>query len=229
MVLDNQKLHLTKKMDRLKLSKGIIAIGYGGTIDTKNQTKISLVLANKLAKKEKVVFLNWNNYSRKLEKMITKLDIIKNEKLEINTSIDYFGLSSFLNITELIEQRGFTTIFIDNIFSYTLNELKSFEERNLLIKSFRFITERYSIRIVFNIKIESDVFYNSYIADENTAELGYFNWCRKIITDCEQVIAIQNIEGCVNGETDEQYQQNTFKIFDLKNENDETKNYLIKL
>ena len=70
-------------MNDLKLSNGLIAIGYGGTSSDTDQTKFSLVLANKLAKNENVLFLNWNNYSRKLEKINRELGILKNEKLEI--------------------------------------------------------------------------------------------------------------------------------------------------
>ena len=103
-------------MERLKLSNGLVAIGYGGISENKDQTKFSLRLANQLAEKENVLFLNWNNYSRKLEKIIKKLGIEKNQKLEINTRIEYFGLASFLNIAELIESNGFTTFFSDTFF-----------------------------------------------------------------------------------------------------------------
>lgn len=42
-------------MKTLKLSNGLIAIGYGGTSADIDQTKFSLTLANNLAKKRKCI------------------------------------------------------------------------------------------------------------------------------------------------------------------------------
>jgi hypothetical protein len=216
-------------MERLKLSDGLVAIGYGAFINNIDQTKLALILANKLAKKENVLFLNWNNYFNKLERIFTDLGIKKSENLEINTDVSYFGLSSFLDIAELIEKFYFSTIFIDNVLSFTSGKAKNYEDRDLLIKSLKFITERYSVRIVFNVAIDADVFSYSSFGDENVIELGYFRWSRRIINDCEQVIAIQNIAGELDGEIGERYELDTYKIYNLKNREDKIESHIITL
>lgn len=234
MVFENTNLDLLSKyklMERLKLSNGLIAIGYGGTSNSLDQTNFSLLLANRLAKNENVLFLNWNNYSRKLNSIIKNLGVEKNEKLEINTSVGFFGIASFLSITESIEESNYTTIFLDNVLSFASEEYKISEpaNRDLLIKALKFIVDRYSVRIVFNVTIDPEMFSYTYYEHENVIDLAYFKWSRKIINECEQVIALQNLEGSINRETYEHYNKNTFKVFNLKNKNDEMENYILTL
>lgn len=215
----------------IQLEKGVIAIGYGGKSNYIDQTKLSLKLANKIAETEKVLFLNWNNYTRMLEQIIKSLKIVKNRNLEINTNVGYFGLSSFLEIIELIEKNHYTTIFIDNFRSFTLEELDVYENdyKNTLIKSLTFLYKKYSVRIVFNVNIDPNMFSFNYNSTENSIDLGYFRWSRNIINDCNQVFAVQNLEGYLNTETDEYFENNTFNIFELKNQNDKLQKFTLKI
>ncbi len=218
-------------MKYIKLSKGIIAIGFGGNSNHINQTIFALSLANQIAEEEKVLYLNWNNYTRNIENIIKSLNQKKSDNLDINTTVDYFGLSSFLEIIELIEQNNYTTIFIDNVNSFTSEELEIYEDgyKHTLIKSLKFISDKYSVRVIFNVNIDPKMFSFNYNSIENEIDLGYFRWSRKIVTDCNQVLAVQNIEGFLDGETDEYYKPNTFKIFNLKNEIDKIENLILEL
>lgn len=217
-------------MERLKLSNGLIAIGFGGSSNIE-QTKFSLKLANDIAQNENVLFLNWNNYSKKLNEILLSLNVKKSKKLEINTNVNYFGVDSFLDIIELIEQKKFTTIFIDNTSSFSTKEriIDEYGNRETLLKAFTFLSIKYSVRIVFNIQIDPEIYNYSFNIEENEIDLGYFRWSRRTITECNQVIAVQNIEGYMDGETGEIFESDTFKVFNLKNDNDIIENYIVRI
>jgi len=216
-------------MDKIKLASGLIAIGFHGEKSNIEKTKFPIYLANKLAENEKVLFLNWNNYSRKLEQILTGLGWHKNPNLQINTSVNYFGLESFFDIIDLIESEDYKTIFIDDIFSFTMGDVQKFEDRDLVIKTLKFISDRFLVIIVFQMNIDDKMFLNSNYVYEVEPELGYFNWSRMIINDCEQVFAIKNLTGIIDDETDEFYQDETYRIYELKNDSDITENYIINL
>ena len=103
-------------MEKLKLSEGLIAIG---AAEMAGKTSFAIRLANLLAKKERVLFLNWTDYADRLHQIITKSNNSVNDKLDINTNVGYFNIESFIEIMELIETHNYSTIFIDDINYFT--------------------------------------------------------------------------------------------------------------
>jgi len=212
-------------MERLKLSKKLIAIG---AVEGVGKTRFAINLANQLAEKEKVLFINWTDYSEKLQKIVEQSDKALNDNLDINTRIGFFDVGSFLEIIEQIEFHNYSTIFIDDINYYLQSDAVTVtgqEYRDQAIKALKFIVDRYSVRIVFNVTIEINVNSSNY----RRPNLGDFAWSRLIINDCDQVIALTNLDSVVNIENNEVYDYNTLEVFNLKNNTLEIESIKINL
>jgi len=197
-------------MEKLTLSKGLIAIG---AVEKGNKTTYAIRLANELAKKEKVLYLNWTDFADRLHYLIKKGGSDINKNLDINTNIGYFDVGSFITIMELIETNNYSTIFIDDInyFSQSGAEFDVFDEINSngkdnVIRALRYIADKLNVRVVFNITIYAN----------ETPKLADFVWSRLIINDCDQVIALNEND-------------NNLEIFNLKNEKLEIEKYEIEL
>lgn len=211
-------------MERLKLSEKLIAIG---AVEGVGKTRFAINLANQLAEKEKVLFINWTDYSEKLHKIIEQSGKTLNDNLDINTRVGYFDVGSFLEILELIEFNNYSTIFIDDINYFIQSETVSLlgqEYRDQAIKALKYIVDRYSVRIVFNVTIDINVSNSNY----HQPNLGDFAWSRLIVNDCDQVIALTNLNSVVNNETNEYY-YNTLEVFNLKNNKCEVESFKINL
>lgn len=212
-------------MERLELSEKLIAIG---AVEGVGKTRFAINLANQLAEKEKVLFINWTDYSEKLHKILQQSGKTINDNLDINTHVGYFDVNSILEIIDLIEFHNYSTIFIDDINYFIQSETVSFlgqEYRDQAIKALKYIVDRYSVRIIFNITIDVNVSNSNY----HQPNLGDFAWSRLIINDCDQVIALTNLSPVVNYETGEYYNYNTLEIFNLKNHKCEVESFKINL
>ena len=96
-------------MERLELSEKLIAIG---AVEGVGKTRFAINLANQLAEKEKVLFINWTDYSEKLHKILQQSGKTINDNLDINTHVGYFDVNSILEIIDLIEFHNYSTILL---------------------------------------------------------------------------------------------------------------------
>ncbi len=198
-------------MEKIKLSKGLIAIGGN---EKSGKTSFSILLANKIAKKEKVLFLNWKDYADRLHQIIRNNGEIVNNFLDINTNIEYFSVGSFIKIMELIDINKYSFIFIDDINYFTqtgnlFSELDQYNTygKNSAIRALRFIVDKFKVNVIFNIEIDTN----------ETPQLADFAWSRLIINECDQVLAINEND------------KNKIEVYNLKKQNLEIENHQIKI
>ncbi len=203
-------------MEKLRLANGLIALG---GLKGKGKTMFALQLANELAKKEKVLFLSWQDYGSNLEQLLLEIDGGVAEKLKINSKQNWFGVSTFLELINLIEAEKYTTIFIDDVDTFLGGEDffrgTDYSFRDELISALSFLVERYKIRIVFVLRLDR-------LDDEMeiTPSLRDFVWSRLIINDCHQVLGI--------GETyNTEKDLNEIKVASLKEESLEIEEYIV--
>lgn len=199
----------------MKLSKGLIAVG---AEEKSASTSLLINLANKLAEKEKVLFINWTDFSEKLHQEIRKTNVVS-KNLTIDTNIDYFGVKSFLDIIDLIESYQYSSIFIDDINYYVQADYDGYfgeEINNQAIRGLRYIVDKLSVRIVFNIRVSKQL-------DVTKKELilADFSWSRLIINDCDQVLALYNLKDEGNYEN--------MQISNLKNDSCEVETSKLNL
>ncbi|HKJ44137.1 MAG TPA: hypothetical protein VKA27_18715 [Sunxiuqinia sp.] len=207
-------------MDQLNLSRGLIAFGGQEGI---GKTRFTLKLANFLAQKEKVLFLSYQDYSEKLITDIRNMDDFIAENLEVNTSMDYYGVGNFLEIIKYVESTGFKTVIIDDIESFNRDQFHEFDDqgRDAAIEALLYLTKQLKIRLIFIIDI-----YSSH--RNHTPRIRDFNWSRKIINDCSQILAIYRpvYYGITEDENGDSL-KDLIEIYNLKNE--ENKENIIQL
>ena len=165
-------------MDRIKLS-GLVAFGGAKGI---GKTRLLLKLTNHIAQNEKVLFLSWQDCKVNLSNIIRSIDGSIHSNLDINTSLNYLNVGTFLELLEIIQKDKYTTVFIDDIENFTQNDYHDFfsEEKDDAIKALRYISNTNNTTIVFATTIGS----------EEDISISRFNWSRNIINDCDQIIAI---------------------------------------
>jgi KaiC/GvpD/RAD55 family RecA-like ATPase len=207
-------------MDRLKLSSGLIAFGGEKGI---GKTRFALKLGNHLARAEKVLFLSYQDYSEKLITDIREMDGFISDNLEVNTSMDYYGVGSFLEIIKYVEAGDFRTVIIDDLFSFNRDQFYEFDDhgRDAAVDALLYLVTQLKIRLVFNIDIHSS-------HQNHTPRIRDFNWSRKIVNNCSQILALYRpahfgITEDENGNSLE----DLIEIYDLKNE--ENRENLIQL
>ncbi len=173
-------------MEKLRLANGLIALG---GLKGKRKTLFALQLANELAKKEKVLFLSWQDYGSNLEQLLLEIEGSIAEKLTINSRQNWFSVSAFLEFIHLIEVEKYTSIFIDDVDTFLGGEDvfrgTDYSLRDELIEALLFLVEKYKIRIVFVLRLDR-------LDDEmgETPSLRDFIWSRLIINDCHQVLGL---------------------------------------
>ncbi len=164
------------------LKNNLIAIG--GYKDA-GKTAFALQLANRIAENEKVLYLSWQDYGANLQSQILQFSNKIADNLDINTQVDYYSVRSFIQILELIEEKGYTTLFIDDVDSFkygTISNSYYDYENNAIIETLKYIAEKYTIRLIFTLRIPE--------SEDLTISLRDFAWSRLIVNDCEQVISI---------------------------------------
>ncbi len=173
-------------MEKLRLVNGLIALG---GLKGKGKTLFALQLANELAKKEKVLFLSWQDYGSNLEQLLLEIEGSVAEKLTINSRQNWFSVGTFLEFIHLLEVEKYTTIFIDDVDTFLGGEDifkgTDYSLRDELIEALLFLVERYKIRIVFVLRLDK--------LDDEMGEipsLRDFVWSRLIINDCHQMLGL---------------------------------------
>ncbi len=198
--------------NNIYLDNGLIAIG---GYQNSGKTAFVLQLANRIAENEKVLFLSWQDYGDNLQRKILTFSNKIAGNLDINTRLGYYSVSIFIQILELIEEKGYTTLFIDDVDSFkygTISNSYYDYENNAIIETLKYIAEKYAIRLVFTLRIPE--------SEDLTISLRDFAWSRLIVNDCEQVLSI-----CKDTELEENY----INLSYLKGENLEIQNEIINL
>jgi hypothetical protein len=177
-------------MNELLKSNGLIAIG----IDSKtDKIKYTLDLANDIAKNENVLYLNSFEKDNALKNILQNNEFNKSPNLYIDIKFLYFTLSSVVSLIESIEFYKCSTIFIDSIDSYIKNiedisccknNCEEFTQENL-IKMLKFVSEKYSVRIVFI----SHLYYGIHLWKTRQNNLKQSNFIKQI---CNQTIIFNN-------------------------------------
>lgn len=170
-------------MERIKLSKGVIALG--GTQGV-GKTRFSLKMANYIAEKEEVLFISYQDYNEKLISIVNELDEKVQEKLEINTSFKYCNLLTFLDIYDYVEKHNFTTVFIDDInwFNEGIRSYTDLYYKETSIKALLFLSKKLNVRIVFTLSIEER---HDYPVENSVRN---FSWSRNIVNECSQIYVL---------------------------------------
>jgi hypothetical protein len=177
-------------MNRIKLEKGIIAIGGSSRNEAPN---FSMKLANHLAKTEKVLFLTYLSYIKKVKHDIESMDGSVEPNLLIEDSLNRFNVESFLKIISLIKENSINTVFIDDMETYIGNGYTIdtiFEERNeSVVDAFIYLFKNYGVRIVFNVVFSTDR-DNAFMFDGTIPTISCFTWNRRMISTCSEVYIV---------------------------------------
>lgn len=208
-------------MERIKLSKGVIAFGGSAGI---GKTRFMLKLANHLAKNEKVLYVSYQDYREHSVSIMEEMGDQLHKNLKITTNIGYFNVASILQLIKHIETNSFSTVFIDDIDGFKRGQFIDFneEDRNSVIEALVFIAKLLDIRIVFNLSLK---WYNSSFQFIRPG-LRDFDWSRNIVSECAQVYAINRpFFYEISEDEDGNSVENLIEIISLKNEQNKTKIY----
>lgn len=169
-------------MDRIKISNGVIAVaGAKG----EGKTRFMLKYANFLAKKERVLFLCYQDYSERLKHILTCIDGEICNNLQINTHLEFYTVESFINLVEYIKKEGFNTVIIDSIETYS--PLQQPYNANEVVNSLIFIVKQTQARVIFTINLHENFNVGNSVSRPNLSD---FIWPRAIINQCSQIYAI---------------------------------------
>jgi hypothetical protein len=204
-------------MDSIKLQNGLVALG---GLRGEGKTLFCLKLANHLAEKERVLFINFEDYTEKFSDTLLRIDGKINPNLEINTYFEYFGVETLVAMMRVLESNRFTTVFMDQ--SDFLNKYHPFDapyiDVDCFIEALAFLSSHFKVRVVFTINIARK--------DDSSREfpmLRDFNASRHIHNKCSQVLAIYRphyhaLFEDENGLTT----TNILEVYSLKNERNTT-------
>jgi hypothetical protein len=205
-------------MNRLKLSNGLIV--FGGDRGA-GKTRFLLKLANYLALSEKVLFVSYTDYTERLEHILQGIDGIINPNLELNTTLGYYCVDSFIELIEHIEDGEFTTVIIDDVEHYSLSPAGTFSYpgKDGIVDALLFISTRIKVRVVFSTRLVSNYLDDAFSAPT----LQNFIWSREIINQCEQIYAIHRptLYGIVEDKEEGFFYKDRIEVVSLKNETHE--------
>lgn len=172
-------------MNRIKLSNGLIAFGGDRAV---GKTRFLLKLANHLASAERVLFVSYADYTERLEYTLKSIDGFISRNLELNTTLGYYYVESFIELFEYIEYGKFTTVIIDNVEHYSLLPAGrfSYPGREGIVDALLFIRNKLNVRVIFSTRIISTDLSD----DFSEPTLQNFIWPSDIINQCDQIYAI---------------------------------------
>lgn len=205
-------------METINLQNGLIAVGGS---EGEGKSSVCLKLANDLAKSENVLFIGYQDYKEKLERLIENFDGSISENLVINTDFEYFGVDAFVELMQLLESNPISTVFIDN--SDFLNKYdpwdKAYGDVDEFVNAMAFLSSHFNIRLVFTVNITKEAPHS-----RKHPMLKDFNSSRHIANKCDQVLGIYRpfYYGFTEDDSGEPIHKNQLDIFDLKNKHHKT-------
>lgn len=204
-------------MDRIKLSKGIIAIG-GPAKD--EASLFSMKLANHIAQEENVLYLTYVSYKVKIQKEIERMDGSVNSKLFIEDDFEHLTVASLLRIISYIKEKAITTIFIDDIDIFRVQgcEICCDERSQALLDSLQYLSGTYSTRILFNASLKNP----EDLLDYSLPKLPCFLLEKQLTSVCTQLYIVNRL--MAHGITEDEIglsTENQIEILFVKNERGE--------
>jgi replicative DNA helicase len=178
------------QLNRLKLSKnGIIVFGSRPGMGL---TKITLKIANDLAKSEKVLFISYQTYKKKLVNIITQQDESVSPLLTINTELKFFEYGLSKDIKKLIKNTSAQTIFIDDLDGMLGEsfELSKEDKDNFLIELVS-VAKETNACIILNYCLTRKLEYR---IQNKKPILQDFIWSRNLIEITKQIYSIYRPE-----------------------------------
>jgi len=200
-------------MESIELPIGLTAVG---GLKGEGKTSFCLKLANHLAQREKVLFISYQDYKEKFEKHLVSIERIINPGLEIRTDFEYFGLGTYVKLMWLLQDKPFSTVFIDN--SDFLNKYdpwdRAYGDVDEFIEALELMHHFSNVKIVFTLNIGQKADYS-----RKYPMLRDFNSSRHVTNKCHQVLAIYRpyFHGYIEDEQGFPL-NNRLDIYNLKNQ-----------
>lgn len=172
-------------IDRFKLSNGLI--GFGGRPGM-GLTRLTLKLANQLAKKESVLFITYQEHELQLNKLVSSFSAKKNQNLEINSSFQFFDFGAFDALKLLLQRDHITVLFIDDLNNFISEEHANDNYiKDSIISQLKKLSEELNIKIIVNLSLSNTVEHRS---GDKRPMIRDFRWSRRMINDCNQIFAL---------------------------------------
>lgn len=176
-------------MNQIYLTDGLVLLSGHFKI---GKTSFSLKLGNYLANKEKVLFLNFDDYEEKLRVLVEGMDTKVNEKFDIDSSLDNFCLETYIELLSLLENNKYSTIIIDNLNrlvpqnGYMVGDFDYNFTINTVINSLLYIIRQFKCRIIliyalYDIQIKCQALAKEYV------RLNNFIFPRTLVNNCNQI------------------------------------------
>ena len=201
-------------MQNINLNKGLIVLG---GLKNGGKTRFALQLANQLAQKEKVLYLSYQDYPEKLYATLQRMGCELSEKLKIRSNLAYYGAGFFIQVLQLIKQKGFTTLVLDDM--ECLNQFRDFDSYDSLEEDntdpLHFIADLMDIRIIVLVNIINDLWKEA----TPFPKLRNFVYCRNLAMDAKQVFALYYpYQMGIQKDLDGNSTQNRIELHCLKND-----------
>lgn len=171
-------------MESIELPIGLTAVG---GVKGEGKTAFCLKLANHIAQREKVLFISYQDYKEKITEHLISTDRSINPGLEIRTDFEYFGLDTFVKLMWLLQDKPYSTVFIDN--SDFLNKYdpwdRAYDDVDEFIEALELMHHFCRVKVIFTINIGQKADYS-----RKYPMLRDFNSSRHISNKCRQVLAV---------------------------------------
>jgi hypothetical protein len=169
-------------MERIKFTNGLIAFaGAKG----EGKTRFMLKYANFLAKSERVLFLCYQDYSERLQHILKSIDGEIQKNLQIDSSMEFYTVESFIRLIEFINEEGVKTIIIDSIEDYS--PMQHPYNANEVVNSLMFMANHTKARVIFTLNL-----HENFNVEKNSTRpnLSDFIWPRAIVNQCTQIFSL---------------------------------------
>lgn len=178
------------KINKIKLpDNGIIVFGARPGMGL---SRITLKIANELAKSENVVFVSYQTYKNKLIKIITEQDKSISPHLTINTELKFFDYDYSQEMHKLIDNTSAKTIIVDNLGDMLGEDFDlSGELRDNLVRELDALAKKTNTRLILNFRLSRKLEYSR---NATKPLLQDFTWSRNLIEYAEQIYSIYRPE-----------------------------------
>ena len=194
-------------LNSIKLSKGLIAIG-----GNRGEGKTTFILkqANNIAKNENVLFVTYEDYPGTLKRLIGEKEVNKN--LKFDNLLEYYENSMTIELIKQIEQNSISTVIIDSINYFTLEN----DNINYAIADLKHIAKMLDIRILFTVNIVKTDIETS----RNRPQIRDFK-SRRLVNECGEIYAIYRPKyyGFEEDSEGNKYSDDYMELYSLKNSN----------
>jgi len=171
-------------IDKLNLSDNLIAFGARPGMGL---TRLTLKLANRLARKENVLFITYQDYYKHIEELVNE-NGQKQNNLVIDSSFKFFNYGVFDDLKLQLLQNEISTLVVDNL-NDSIREKHVDDEylTDYIISELHILSQSLKIRIIINLLVSKTVECRG---GDLRPQLRDFRWSRRLINDCQQIYSI---------------------------------------